>query len=223
MTFAELYAETRGMLGTRADFTVAQAKAYVNRAYKRLCNAFQYYEIDSTDTSKSTVANTATVAIPTGAREIISIKITGDTEYEIIPKTIDWYERQDTTTANTGVPVYYVRYGSNILFWPTPDDAYALRVRYRGLPADMSSDNDTPVIPAEWHDTIVMLAASYAAFALGMAQRGQELKNEALGMLSAIQEDNTRDSRHRIGQVTLMRTRRSTRLGRNDPGYAENP
>ena len=223
MTFLEIYTQTRTYLADRADYTVALAKADVNRAYKKICNAFRFYEIDDTDTSIATVDGTSSYSVPSGIREIISMKVTGDTEYQILQQEMGWYERQDTTDDNKGLPEYYIRHGSLFYFWPTPDDAYDIRIQYRTMPDDMSADGDEPVIPEEWHEAIAASAASTACFKYGMAQRGQELKNEYLGLISGVQEDTTRDSRYRIGQMRLQKTRRSTRLGYPDSDYAETP
>ena len=223
MDFQDLYEDAQSYLADRADYLTADAKADVNRAYKKICNAFKFYEIDATDTSIATVDGTSSYTTPSGVREIITMKITGDTEYLILPMEMGWYERQDTSDDNKGVPEYFIRHGSLLYLWPTPDDAYDIRIQYRTMPADMSADADEPVIPEEWHEAIAFSAASVACFRFGMAQRGQELKNEYLGVITGIQEDTTRDSRHRIGQMRLQRTRRSSRLGYPNSDYAETP
>lgn len=223
MTFLELQTATKSFLADRADFTTAIAKEFINRAYQKMANSFQFYELDGTDESITTVDGTASYNTPSGVRSIRVIKITGDTEYEVIAQTMAWYERQDTTSDNKGLPEHYIRYGSKIFFWPTPDDAYEVRIRYLKDTTELSADADVPVFPEEWHELLFLSAASSACFQFGMAQRGMELKNEFLGAVTALQEETTMDSRHRIGQVRLQRTRRSHRLGYPDPDYAETP
>jgi len=223
MEFKDIYEDAQFCLADRADYTDELAKADVNKAYKRICNAFRFYEIDGTDTSLTTVDGTASYTTPSAVREIMTMKITGDTEYTLIAQEMVWYERQDTTSDNRGIPEYFIRHGSLLYLWPIPDDAYVLRIQYRTIPADMVAADAEPIIPEEWHEAISLNAASRRAFKFGMAQRGQELKNEYLGFVTGIQEDTTRDARYRVGQMRLQRTRRSSRLGYPDPDYAETP
>ena len=223
MTFQELYEELQEYLGNRTDLTDAKAQDAINRAYLRICDSFNFYGTDDTDTTITTSDGTASYTRPTDIDEIISVKITGDTEYTLDLRTIDWYERQDTSSDNTGVPEVCVPYGANLLFWPTPDDTYSIRIRGKSVPTEMSSDSDEPVIPTKWHEAIILSAASRECFKRGMIERGQDLKNEYLGLISGLQEEKTKDARHRVGQISVQRTRRSNRAGYPDPNYAETP
>lgn len=223
MTFQEMYEEAQSYLADRGDYADADAQDDINRAYRRLCNAFSFYESEDTDASITTADGTASYDTPSDVVSIVSIKITGDTEYTLTPQIMPWYERQDTTDDNKGIPEFYIRHGSKLYLWPTPDDEYSLRIRHEKPPTALAANDDEPVIPEEWHEIIVLQAASRACFRFGMAQRGQELKNEALGMISGLQEQTTKDARYRIGQMRLQRTRRSSRLGYPDPDYAETP
>lgn len=221
MQLSEMRTEVQSYLSNRGDLSDSDTDEMLNRMYRQLAMSFRFYELDQTDTSITTSDGTASYNVPTGARVIISIKITGDTEYILDPETIEWYEDQDTTSDNKGVPEKFVRYGSNLLLWPTPDDSYSLRVRYRKLPAELSQDSDEPVYPEDWHEVIILLSTSRLAFRFGDEKKGQNLKNEALGLISALQEDPTQDQRQRVGQVAYQRTRRGNI--RRDPDYAESP
>lgn len=221
MTFAEMYGEVNTYYGSHALLTAtssAKSKEFVNRMYRQLARSYRFYELDSTDTSKATVAGTATVAIPTGAREIVSVRDT-DNRVKLVKRDIEWYENQDQSSDVQGVPEYWIRYGSNILFWPTPDGAYDLQIRYMALPALLSADGDTPVYPADWHEVIVLLAASRAGYWLGLDTKAMNFKSEALGLIASLTEDIASDKMHSTGQMAVQRTRPNPR----GSGWAQEP
>lgn len=217
MTLDEMRTEVQAILGGRSDATDDIVDDYINAAYKQLAMSFRFYELENTSTSTTTVSGTASYAVPTGCRQTISIVDTTN-KNKLEPRDIAWYEQQDTSTDVTGAPEYYVRYGSNYLLWPTPDGAYSLRIRYTALP-DTITTGEEPVYSVEWHRVLVFLAASSLCFRFGLDSKGMNLKNEALGMISALQEDQVQDARMRTSQVSFERTRPSGRLR----GYAENP
>lgn len=211
MQFSEMYGELETHLGSNARLTAsssAKSKEFINRMYLQLARSYRFYELDLTDTSKSTVAGTATVAVPTGTREIISIRDTTN-KIKLIKRDIEWYEGQDQSSDAQGVPEFYLRYGSNIVLWPTPDGAYALQIRYLKLPDELSDDADVPVYPEDWHEVIVLLATSRAAYWLGLDTKAMNYKSEALGLISALTEDITSDKMHGTGQLAVARTRRA--------------
>lgn len=73
-------------------------------------------------------------------------------------RTFDRYLPDPTAT---GDPVYYSMCGldSNkywqITLYPIPEDIENLLLRYLYMPADMSGDSDTPVLPEKFHDILV--------------------------------------------------------------------
>lgn len=219
MQLSEMRVLVQRAFASRADVTNAIVDAAINDVYKRLAMSFRFYELENTDTGITTADGTAAYSVPTGARKTISIVDTTN-KNRLWPKDIEWYEQMDTSTDVSGRPEYYVRYGSQYLFWPTPDGAYAIRVRYTKLPTTLSADGDTPVYPTEWHMVIVRLAQADIAMDLGLDTRAMNLKNEGLSIITAIQEDRTMDERQQTAHVIVERTRPSSRQRGN---YAEYP
>jgi hypothetical protein len=211
MIFSDLYNEVKTNYPD-ADISTANAKKYVNRAYRQIALTYSFYESEGTS-SFNTVADQSAYAVATvaaGARDIISIRDTTN-KYNLKPETIQWYNEQDVSTDVSSQPLYYVRHGANILLWPLPDAVYAMLVRHRTLPADLSADGDTPKFPEPWHEVLAMLASAKAGIAAGFGDIGQNFKNEALGLIGSIQEDTTMEARRRIGQISIQRTRRTAR------------
>jgi len=203
-----MYTEVRQYLGNRADYTIDQAKLDVNRQYQRLMLSYQFHETEFVDSSISTVATVPTVTEPAGARVITGMRDTTN-DCEVVPKDHHWLVEQDTVS--TGPPEFFVRYeDGSVTLWPIPDAIYALKIWYKKAPDYMVADTDVPIYPADWHEIIVLLAASRAFFRYSLDAKAQNIKNEALSDIASIQEELTMDSRSRIGQVRVERTRGAT-------------
>lgn len=68
----------------------------------------------------------------------------------------------DTFPEASGRPTAYVFQGNEILFYPTPDAAYKLTLRYWKLPQDMEADSDEPEIPPQYHEVPEFYATAKA-------------------------------------------------------------
>lgn len=206
MTFAEMYGEVQSYL-PESGIDATTAKKYVNRAYLQMAMSFQFYGVETKTTFNTAAADNdydiGTVAV--GAKDIVAI-YNNTQDYPLVQRDIVWWEAtlEDPTTV-TGEPTDWVRYGDDILLYPTPDAIYEMNIRYKTNPAEMTTDGESPVFPEEWHEAIVLSAMSKAAFFYGFDNKGINMKNEALALISALQEEPTMASRRRIGQISVQR------------------
>ncbi len=203
-TFLEMQTEVIAHLGNHKQATNALTKEWINRVYIMLTSVFRFHDLEASDTSITTVNGTASYATPSGVRVITSIRDTTN-KLLLTPKDIDWYETQDDSSDTKSKPEFWLRYGANIILWPTPDGAYATRIRYRKNPTALSADGDVTVLPDEWDDVIILLTASKGAFLLSMDRRGMNLKSEGLSVLSQIKEDISQEQLRRVGQIQPQR------------------
>lgn len=216
MQFSEMYGEVQQYLPD-SEITAAKAKEFVNRAYLQMAMSFQFYGLETSGTFNTAADDydydIATVA--TGAKDIIGIYNETD-DCPLQEETIQWWQQIEVDpTSLTQAPEYWVRYGDEILLHPTPDGVYTLRIRYKTNPTALSADSDTPVFPTEWHEAIVLSAASKAAFFYGFDNKGINLKGEFLGLVASLQEEHTMQARRRVGQITPARLRHSSRRNRH--------
>ncbi len=72
----------------------------------------------------------------------------------------DFIRNANYTKPLTGIPSYFsAGYdGSALELYPTPQQAYTLKTRYRNLPVVLANDTDTPAIPANLHNIIYYYA-----------------------------------------------------------------
>tara|TARA_R110000751_G_scaffold41845_4_gene97762 strand:+ start:1068 stop:1685 length:618 start_codon:yes stop_codon:yes gene_type:complete len=90
-------------------------------------------------------SGTATLAMPSGVRNIRSISITVSSSTVVLQQRLDSY-LQDAypTSATTGQPKYYsIQSDTSLLFAPTPNSAYAYEVLAYKKPTGLSSGNTT--------------------------------------------------------------------------------
>lgn len=105
-------------------------------------------------------------------------------------------EFDDLPSSSSGRPTNYVIDRPDIKFYPTPDAAYSLQLRYYQTPTEMTADDDEPEIPEDYQHVLV-------SYALARCYRREndyraadyhldEYKTE-LGELMADLQDDTQD------------------------------
>lgn len=149
------------VLGSYANsriFTDAVLTVFVNEAigeYRDLLDERWEGYHDKTGTV-STVANTATVAVPADFLKARAVDRLDDGRYMPLTKI---QIRQ--TYAYEGVrdkPLAYMQVGANLELFPTPNAVYTLRLRYVPAMTALSADVDTIDVPNGWEDFIIHTA-----------------------------------------------------------------
>jgi hypothetical protein len=155
-------------LGNRTDLA-DYIKEWINSTYMDLITTGKFPEaahfapipIPALDGTYpfNTAASDPDYVVPTDFLFPISLRDTTNNN-PLRLKDIRWYDRKRSTVI--GKAYNYAIYGSFILLNPTPDNVYAMVLRYRKkllLPI-LVNDGDTPVVGEEWHEGIV-LGATY--------------------------------------------------------------
>lgn len=85
------------------------------------------------------------------------------------------YEYLDKADATTGWPRIWTRLGNEAFIWPVPDTTYAcyVRLHYIMKEQDMSADDDTPTLDAQWHRAITDLATALVLIGMGDQAKAQ--------------------------------------------------
>lgn len=161
-TLAELRTAVQAR-GYGTDTATAQTE-FIRAALRRIYGMRRWRFLEDSDATVSTVAGTPTVALPSGTREVDSVRLAdaaGTLDLEWVPeqRLLTW-EAEDGVT---GPPEAWTRQGDLIRFWPTPDKAYTVEMERIIRPTLPSADSDTVTFPDEWTDVIVAWAASRMA------------------------------------------------------------
>lgn len=167
-TYLKLIFDNRADLETPTNYY----GVWVNFAYKDLTSRNRWWgrkmkfdfpqletDSDREDAAVTTTDGVAYVSVPTGALIVRDIwDSTSDAELE----RITWKEYVDQTgranTSSEGQPTQWVRNGSYLYLYPTPDTTYSLRVYFRKIPSALTGTSST-VIGEEWDEPILELAA----------------------------------------------------------------
>lgn len=144
------------------ELSKAEADELLNRSYWEICDKFPFREKEAT-VSFSTVAETNEYSVLTsigsgfeGIRKVSLTDLAGLVR-SLDRMTLDRY-RSVYEYGSTSIPTSYIRDGSLLRLWPTPDNIYAVTIDYLKSLADLGDANN-PEIPQVWHEIIFLGAA----------------------------------------------------------------
>ena len=174
MDFQTLKHEVLAEAGNTIPLTSDRAGRYVNQSYLEICDrqSWPFLETVASDTHPIDL---------TDIRQVLTVYDTG--QERVIPGAeraflIDLgYILSDTGDAE----YWYFDDHDSLKLYPVSTNS--IQVRYIKVPAELSADDDTPVIPARFHDAIVAGAVVRAAHSAGdweRASRAQGLFDRRL-------------------------------------------
>jgi hypothetical protein len=125
---------------------LARAQRWINQAYLEIAGLENWTWLE-TD-----LVTTAPVSI-LDLSEVITV---WDTTNSVPLEQSDYRSLLDSygEVTTTGLPVYWYQSGSTVSVYPV--STTSLTIRYVKTPAELSTSGSTPVVPAEFHDVIVL-------------------------------------------------------------------
>ena len=166
-TRAELRVLASGLLDDvdNGYFTTSQVNTWLNNAQKEvqkiINQAFEGHSIKKVLTTL--VVGQREYALPSDFKRLhrlellISGTLPSNEQVQRISKITR--NQQDLVYNGQGSPLSYYFRGNYIVLVPAPDTALTLRMEYEYLVADMTSDSDSPDIPAQYHEMVALYAA----------------------------------------------------------------
>jgi len=182
-------------MGQRTDLSSVDSEDFyglwVNTAYKQLTSknvifgikgfhkSFYFPELETNDSSQSTVDGQAYIDVPTDALVIREVE---DTTNARLLSPINWGEYKEyadrADTSAESEPTEWVRRGTYIYLHSTPDDAYEMNIDYRQrITVEISSDSTTD-IGNEWDLPIVQLATYIGLMWMEEFDKAQMVRDE---------------------------------------------
>lgn len=168
-TFLSLRTSLKSQLANRADANTTKLGPWVNRAYRHLCAMLPLPELNYSfgfnlilgqpayNLPVTAAGNAAVSAIYKGAIENPDLYRNGGAPLEFISEK----QYRDLPVRDDD-PRAFLRHRSMVVFWPTPTTARSVVFDGRIRPQDLVADTDSPFLPIEWHEAI-LLAARYRA------------------------------------------------------------
>ena len=175
LTLAQQRAKLRRALGLDTNDelgTDTEIDLLLNTAWWEIADAFDFREKETSRTY-NTVAGTIAYSAAADLLGLQNISIEDPDSGQHTPLTeitIYDYETNYVDQISTrGKPTHYVRKGSQVLLYPTPDAIYEIKEDYWKTLADIAVGGVT--IPQAWHAMIWMNAAFYGYMEAGDLNR----------------------------------------------------
>lgn len=128
-TISEL--QTALISWTNAGITTAEAQDLITLAEDRI---YREIRVNSMETQSSIAISSGVAAIPSNLIEVKDIHISSNPKYSLQRKTPDWIYSNYPNRSETGLPIFYAREGSNLIFGPNASDSYTVVVNYYARP-----------------------------------------------------------------------------------------
>lgn len=111
-----------------------------------------------------TLTSTAAVHTYTFSSSVKRINGITDTTNDIplSRRHLSWLREFDPGATTTGIPVAYIFHGSSatsalqVQLWPTPQAAYVYTVDYTAGIANMTADDEEPLLPEDFHHLLAL-------------------------------------------------------------------
>lgn len=132
-------------------------KKWLNQAVRRLVIESEIRTQEAVGTY-TTVTEAGQLGLPGDFARVIAVF---DTETQADLHGVELRDFDNLVTSY-GRPTTYTVIGDEINVHPTPDGEYGIALRYWKLPADMVEDEDTPELPAQYHELPIAFAMKKA-------------------------------------------------------------
>lgn len=133
----------------------------LNSAYSDIADRFRFHTVRKLCTFP-TVDAEQNYSLPTDLLEIM--KVRDQTNGRQIKKG-DYIDAagkiERSNSIITTQPLFYIRYRNFIRLEPTPDGVYTIELFYKAGVVNLAGDEDSPILPATWHEGIVKLGRHY--------------------------------------------------------------
>lgn len=216
-TLLDFRTELMLQLGGRGDVLPARQNKWINWGYRSLAAMIDLSELRA-GLTLALVAGQPLYKIPVQVSVAKHVSIIDSTNYAEGGRLLDKidlksYRMQDAVTTSEE-PRAWFRYSRMIVFWPTPivDRTAALDFKIR--PDDMVNDTDSPIIPVEWHEALLLAARSRAERSLRQFAASKETWNDMLTIIRPIINTDAEEAGTQTAKVYAPKMLRRMYRGR---------
>lgn len=153
--------DTVGLPDSDAGATTG-AFTFLNRSFWSIANKYNFRaeELTINGATQAGIPNTA-VPFLDSVVKVSLLDPTTKKYFVLPPMSLDVYrglQGDITDDTNQTMPTNYIRFGSDLIFYPTPDALYSYQLDQLQTLSDILT-TQTPPIPREWHEAILYGAA----------------------------------------------------------------
>jgi hypothetical protein len=197
-TYTELQDEIASLTHRTGDsaFT-AKVPLFIRLAEARFNRVLRVSDME--ETLGTTALSSGAASLPTGFRAFKEVRYVGNTNYTLIPKSIEWIRAQETDTGSA--PQYFAVTGTQIVCWP--ENGSIRGTYYKEVPALAS--NSTNWLLNKHPDLYLFASLVEAALWMHDDSRIPLWAEKASALMDLVQ---TEDSRNQFdGGVLAARAR----------------
>jgi hypothetical protein len=207
----QLIDELRAITGVDSDdLPTPDVELLLNRSWWDLMNKVEFRETEMSATF-NTVAGSERyeIAPPFEALKSLSVLNPATNTWQLVDvfDTRVYDSNLKPDVLEQGIPTRYFRENKTVVFYPTPDAVYEIKIRYMTTLADLAAGGLEPIIPQVWHEIILLGAVWRCYQRLGDMARKDSIKGDWIGLLNNIKttkEQETVDTKF-AGVVPLRR------------------
>lgn len=200
MDLAALRKRTRLLAGMEMDALMSNPEVddVINEVYRGVCDDDWPFMLDEDDLT--TADGTHTYDVPDDLEKPGTLDVTdGHASTAPIPlqqTSTRWMDAVDPD--DDGTPKAYAFYAQTdeLRFYPTPDDAYTIRVRGRVAISDLTDGGDEPIFKERFRPLIAYLAAAELLDIQGQTEDAEKRRRTAAGFLSRMDDYYRRSEDH---------------------------
>lgn len=162
---------------TSDDIQPSRVSFYVNQAQRDVANRVQQLEFERIAVS-STSSGEDKLFLPADCERVLALSFATGASHRIIPQTdLDGFDSRSQGTL-TGLPQVYASYASWLEFYPSPDSAYSLQLRYLARLSEVTNLDQVPSVDTRYHQAVLFKTVHYLELRKGDPVR----TNWALGL-----------------------------------------
>lgn len=189
MTLQEMRDSLRLHLGVDdVDLDDPASDSLLNASLSEIDNKFPFKEKERRLDFTTTIGEYK-YQLPTIMDAIRVVSITDPiSEDKSVLERMTPYAYEDNTTLDTdlrGEPCGYMREQDCIILHPTPDDEYAITIRYLRTLAELLAADDEPALPANWHEILLYGAVWRGFILLGDFNRANQVKAHQVALITS--------------------------------------
>lgn len=178
-------------LGDRDDVDNTKLARWINLAYRSLAAMIDIKELNGS-LANPTVADQPFYLLAPQVAWIKRVSIVDDVNFlaggrrlEMISPE-EYRELGDPGIGTEWEPTRFFRYAGMMVVYPTPTAEWQLTIDFRVRPDDLVDPTDSPILPLEFHEVILLLARHRAWRALRNYGEAAQAQNDALAVLRPI-------------------------------------
>lgn len=217
MTFADFKTELAAELGSRTDVTTASTRLalWINWAYRNVAAMLTIKELQGSF-AQPVIDDQPFYALPVQVAWIRRVSVIDDTNFLAGGRELEMIDESAYRLLADldDEPTRYFRYRRMLVLWGTPDTSYDLSIDCRIRPDSLVDATDSPLLPEEFHESILLYSRYRAFRSLRLYSEATVALNDALAVLRPLLNTDAEEMDGAIQQVQPVRSKSQLFQGR---------